>query len=227
MKENELEESVFAKINIMWMIWLIFLLYAILIPNLFLPEDNGFSRDIILATFTFNLNLVDPSIFMIFSLLGVLPLMCASIILFDNNQKLPSWPFLLASLGTGVIGLLPYLALRDHNLNDYKDKNNALIFLFKSKIHVFFMSIITVPLVYYGLINGDFSVYFEYWKINPLVHVMTIDFVIFYLLLNFLIYQELKVFNFQKRTRYLFLLPMIGFILYFYVRIDFNLDNTN
>ena len=88
MKNNELEKSVFEKINIMWMIWLIFLLYAILIPNLFLSEDNGFSRDIILATFTFNLNLVDPSIFMIFSLLGVLPLMCASIILFDNNQKL-------------------------------------------------------------------------------------------------------------------------------------------
>ena len=87
------------------------------------------------------------------------------------------------------------------------------------------MSIITVSLVYYGLINGDFSVYFEYWKINSLVHVMTIDFVIFYLLLNFLIYQELKVFNFQKRTRYLFLLPMIGFILYFYLRkLSFSYD---
>lgn len=54
----------------------------------------------------------DPLPVSIFNLLGVWPLIYAAVLLRDPPQRVPAWPFVLASFGVGAFALLPYLALR-------------------------------------------------------------------------------------------------------------------
>lgn len=61
---------------------------------------------------TGDLDGVNLSLFALFNVMGVLPMAFSCLLGFDEHQRLPAWPFLVASFAIGAFALLPWLALR-------------------------------------------------------------------------------------------------------------------
>jgi hypothetical protein len=96
----------------LWAVWLGFILYVLffappLQPDTFRPVQDLLSGYI---------PTVNPVIVSLFSMVGIWLLIYSCLIFADGRmQQLPAWAFMLASVGTGIIGLIPYLALREPN----------------------------------------------------------------------------------------------------------------
>ena len=66
--------------------------------------------------FTLQWTEINPVILSLFALVGIWLLIYSCVLFFDGKmQDIPFWPFAIASVGSGVIGLLPYLAMRESN----------------------------------------------------------------------------------------------------------------
>ncbi len=98
---------------ILWLIWVGFIAYVLLLaPPLHLQETLTLLKNLLTVQWT----KINPIILSLFSLIGVWIQIYSCVLFFDGRmQKIPFWPFALASLGSGVIGLIPYLALREAN----------------------------------------------------------------------------------------------------------------
>lgn len=78
----------------------------------FAPPPAPGTGALISRMLTGQLEGVNLSLFALFNLMGVLPLAFTALLVFDERQRVPAWPFLLASFAVGAFALLPYLALR-------------------------------------------------------------------------------------------------------------------
>lgn len=97
---------------VLWSVWLGFILYVLLFapplqPDTFRPVQT---------LLTGQIPHINPVFLSLFSLIGIWLLIYSCLIFADGRmQKLPAWAFMLASVGSGTIGLIPYLALREPN----------------------------------------------------------------------------------------------------------------
>ncbi len=99
-------------------IWLWFTAYI-----LWLPLDQPETFPIVQKLITFQVTQVNAYLFAIFWLMRVYPMICAGLMFVDyRQQKLPGWLYFIAANATGVIGLAPYLIVRDRNQNFHEQK---------------------------------------------------------------------------------------------------------
>lgn len=154
----------------LWFIWLGFLIYVFLLapplqPDTFQPIQTLLSGQI---------PSLNPVILSLFSLVGIWLLIYSCLIFPDGRmQSIPAWAFMLASVGTGIIALIPYLALREPN-SDFAGPKDAWLELLDARSTGAILTVSTLVLLAYALLFGDWAAFAQEFQTNRFVHAMTL-----------------------------------------------------
>ncbi|MEW4282116.1 hypothetical protein [Priestia koreensis] len=183
-------------------IWLLFVLYAI-----FFAPGEGIStdwifRDLVSGQF----QMIDPLVIMMFSSLGIFPILFALLLLRVDDRVIPAWPFVLLSFGLGAFAILPYLFLRSRSRLVTKRAFTPLRSLLSSRLFSFALLIGTCLLYGYGFIKGSINEYTQAFQSSQFISIMTVDFFV-------LTVASFYVFWFIRKEGYksfLCFLPILG-----------------
>jgi hypothetical protein len=134
---------------------------------------------------------INPLIVTLFNLMGIWPMIYSCLLFIDGReQKIPVWPFALASFAVGAFALLPYLALRQPKPESSGQKNVFLKIL-DSRWTGVILALGTIALLAYGLSTGDWTDFIQQWQTSRFIHVMTLDFCLLGLLFPTLLGDDL------------------------------------
>lgn len=162
-----------------WLLWGGFIAYILLLsPPLHLDETLTLLKNI----FTLNFAEVNPIISSLFALIGIWLLIYSGLLFIDGRmQSIPFYPFALASIASGVIGLIPYLALRNPN-QEFSGQKDAFLNLLDSRFFGIVLSLSTIPLFAYGFGFGDWGDFVQQFQSDRFIHGMSLAFCLFCLL---------------------------------------------
>lgn len=153
-------------------IWLGFTLYIVWLAPLDQPETFPIVQHLL----TLHWSEVNGYLVAIFWLMGVLPMIYGCLMFTDGRmQKLPAFVYFLASNFTGIVGLAPYLVLRDRNIS-FRGSLDRWLRSFESRSMGIVLSLITIFLIAYALIQGNWHDFVQEWRTIPFVHLITLDF---------------------------------------------------
>ncbi len=163
----------------LWLIWAGFIAYIVfLAPPIHWQETLTLLRKIL----TVQRADINPIILSLFSLIGVWILIYSCVLFFDGRmQKMPFWPFALASVGSGVIGLIPYLALREAN-QEFAGEKDAFLQVLDSRSTGLFLTLFTIGLLGYGFLAGNWGDFIQQFQSDRFIHGMSLAFCLFCLL---------------------------------------------
>jgi hypothetical protein len=173
-----------------------------------------------------NGNGADPLTKAIFFSLGLIPIIIACVLLIDRiNQKIPVLPFIIGSFALGGFALLPYLIFREPNPKIYTKRTGILIRFAESKITARILILFAIALIIFGLTMGDFNNYWQSFKTNALVNVMSIDFIVLSLIFFYLIKDDMKRRNWYNIPIQVIalIIPVIGPCIYLLIRPKLNI----
>lgn len=197
-------------------LWITLLLYGFLLA----PPQDPQTFELIEKLIFFEIENINPLLVSIFNLMGILPLMYASLLLVDGHQqKLWAWPFVILSFGIGAFAILPYLAFRNPN-PDWSGSKSWLIQLLDSRIFNASLGISFLLILIPGLIKADWNNFLLQWQNSRFIHVMTLDFCLLILLFPALLQDDLKrrQLNNSNWLKTLIWIPLAGTLLYFCLR---------
>lgn len=164
------------------LIWLWFTVYIIWLA----PLDQSETLPIVSRLLTFQVTEVNAYLFAIFWLMGVWPMIYACLMFIDcREQRLPSWLYFIASNGTGIVGLVPYLIFRDRNQEFHQpiyEHQSKWIKQLESRSTAITLVVATIGLLATAWLLGDWSAFVEQWRTVPFTHLITIDFCLMTLL---------------------------------------------
>jgi hypothetical protein len=159
---------------------------------------------------------INPLIIALFNLMGILPLAYGCLLFIDGrNQPIPAWPFAIASFGFGAFALIPYLALRQENPGFSGDKDWFLK-LQDSRLFAVILTISTIVLLGYGLVNGDWQDFSQQWQSDRFIHVMSLDFCLLSVLFPTLVKDDITRRKIQSEQLFcaISFIPLMGALLY-------------
>ncbi|MDZ8056430.1 MAG: hypothetical protein RMX68_008090 [Aulosira sp. ZfuVER01] len=160
----------------LWLVWAGFIAYLVLLaPPLHLQETITLLKNIL----TLHWDVINPIILTLFSLVGIWLFIYSGILFIDGRmQKIPFWPFAIASLVSGVLGLLPYLASRESN-QEFLGQKNAFLRLLDSRFFGIGLSVSTIILLAYGLSLGNWADFVQQFQSDRFIHGMSLAFCLF------------------------------------------------
>jgi hypothetical protein len=162
----------------LWSLWLSFVGYAFVAA----PPNQPDTFTLIQNLSTGNWAGINPLVIALFNIMGVLPLLYSCFLYSDGRmQRLPAWPFAIASFGVGAFALLPYLALREPAPTFAGEKNGWLKF-WDARWLAIAIAVAAIGLLTYGLTQGDWSDFIQQWQTSRFIHVMSLDFCLLCLL---------------------------------------------
>jgi len=157
---------------LLWLIWVVFTGYTVWLA----PLDRPDTWPLVQRLLTFKFTEVNAILMAIFWLMGVWPMIYACLMFADGKmQDFRVWPYFIGSNGIGVICLIPYLILRKSNQKFTTQKDNLLKIL-DSRLTSLALLLITIVLVGYAIIAGNWGDYVELFKSTEFVHLISIDF---------------------------------------------------
>lgn len=166
---------------VLWLVWLGFVVYVLLFAPPLQPDTFQPIQTLIAG----RMPGINPAIASLFSLIGIWVLIYSCLIFVDGRmQQLPAWAFILASVGMGVVGLIPYLALREPNQQFSGGKDIWLEWLDSRSTGVILI-VSTLILLAFALFFGDWSAFVQEFLTNRFIHAMSLAFCLFTLLLPF------------------------------------------
>lgn len=166
---------------ILWLVWGGFIIYVLL----FAPPIQPDTFQPIQTLLTGHIPSVNPVFISLFSMIGIWLLIYSCLIFADGRmQRLPAWAFMLASVGLGVVGLIPYLALREPN-QQFSGRKDAWLELLDSRTTGWILAISTMILLTYALFLGDWTSFAREFQTNRFIHAMSLAFCLFCLLFPF------------------------------------------
>jgi hypothetical protein len=192
----------------LWLIWLGFIVYAIWFApplNISLPQ------------------LLNPVVISIFSMVGIWLLIYSCLIFADGRmQQIPAWGFMLASIASGTVGLIPYLALREPN-EEFSGEKDAWLALLDSKAAGILLTISTVVLLLFAIVFGDWSLFVKSFQTDKFIHAMTIAVLLFTLLFPYptLLSDDMARRGLIKQSQFFWLValvPLFGPLAYLCLR---------
>lgn len=198
----------------LWLIWAGFIAYIVfLAPPLHLSETLTLLRKILTVQWAD----INPIILSLFALIGVCLLLYSCVLFFDGRmQKIPFWPFALASVGTGVIGLIPYLALREAN-QEFSGQKDTFLNILDSRSTGLFLTLFTIGLLGYGFIAGDWGDYIQQFQGDRFIHGMSLAFCLFCLLFPTVLGDDMARRGYLSNSQLFWiisLLPLLGPLAY-------------
>jgi hypothetical protein len=203
---------------ILWSLWIGFIFYV-----LFLAPPIHWQATLILLKnlLTLQLTEINPTIASLFSLIGVCLFIYSCVLFFDGRmQKIPFYPFAIASLGTGVIGLIPYLALRESN-QEFTGAKDAFLKLLDSRLTGVFLTLFTIGLLAYGLLAGDWQSFIEQFRSDRFINGMSLAFCLFCLLFPTVLGDDLARRGYLSDSLFFWLIalvPLFGPLAYLCLR---------
>ena len=200
----------------LWLLWAGFIAYAFL----FSPPNQPDTLALIQNLSTGQWDGINPAVIALFNILGVLPLLYLSVLLFDGReQKIPAWPFAAGSFGVGAFALIPYLALRQPNPT-FTGQKNWLLKILDSRITGGLIALGAIGLLVYGITAGDWSDFAQQWQTSRFVHVMSLDFCMVCLLFPVLLPDDMARRGLRDQRIYwaVTLIPLLGALAYITLR---------
>ena len=195
-----------------WLLWLGFIAYILLLAPPVQPSTLTLLKNLITAQWTD----INPIILSLFALVGIWLQIYCCLMFFDGRmQKISAWPFLLASVGTGVIGLLPYLALREPT-QEFSGQKDALLKLVDSRWTGIILGLSTLGLLAYGLLAGDWGDFIQQFQTSRFINGMSIAFCLFCLLFPALLGDDMARRHIQNSQVFwaVALVPLLGALAY-------------
>ncbi|MDZ7953688.1 hypothetical protein [Nostoc sp. DedQUE09] len=201
----------------LWLLWTGFIAYILLLaPPLHLDETLTLLKNI----FTFQWAAINPIILSLFSLVGIWLLIYSSLLFIDGRmQPIPFWPFAVASVGSGVIGLLPYLALRKPN-QQFSGQKDVFLSLLDSRFYGIVLTFSTVVVLVYGFAFGDWGDYVQQFQNDRFINGMSLAFCLFYLLFPTVVGDDMARRRFPDTQVFLAVVfvPLLGSLAYLCLR---------
>ncbi|MDZ8086766.1 MAG: hypothetical protein RMY16_14590 [Nostoc sp. DedQUE12b] len=201
----------------LWLLWTGFIAYILLLaPPLHLDETLTLLKNI----FTFQWAAINPIILSLFSLVGIWLLIYSSLLFIDGRMQLiPFWPFAVASVGSGVIGLLPYLALRKPN-QQFSGQKDVFLSLLDSRFYGIVLTFSTVVVLVYGFAFGDWGDYVQQFQNDRFINGMSLAFCLFYLLFPTVVGDDMARRRFPDTQVFLAVVfvPLLGSLAYLCLR---------
>jgi len=155
---------------------------------------------------------INPLIIALFNLMGIWPLIYGCVLLVDGRfQKLPAWPFALASFALGAFALLPYLAWRQPH-SQFTGEKNLVVNLADSRLLGAIALLGALVLLVYGIIAGDWGDFVLQWQTSRFIHVMSLDFCLLWLLFPLLLGDDMARRGLKNSLIFwtVALIPMLG-----------------
>lgn len=200
-----------------WLLWVGFIAYILLLsPPLHLEQTLTLLKNI----FTLNFAEINPIILSLFALIGICLLIYSGLLFIDGRmQSIPFYPFALASIASGVIGLIPYLALRNPN-QEFSGQKDAFLNLLDSRSFGVVLSLSTIPLLAYGFGFGDWDDFVQQFLSDRFIHGMSLAFCLFCLLFPTILGDDMarRSWNNPQMFWTVALLPLLGPLVYLCLR---------
>ncbi len=202
----------------LWSVWVGFITYILLLsPPLHLPETIG----LLVKILTFQWGSINAIILSLFSLIGVWIAIYSCLLFFDGRmQKIPFWIFAVASLGSGVIGLIPYLALREPN-QKFTGKKDSFLNLLDSRSTGIILIIFTIIVVIYGVFAGNWTDYIYQFQSDRFINGMSLAFCLFAVLFPTVLGDDMARRGWLRDSPLFWvvaLVPLFGALLYLCIR---------
>ncbi|MEP1075104.1 hypothetical protein NDI52_06825 [Leptolyngbya sp. PL-A3] len=203
----------------LWAIWVSFLVYVLgFAPPL--PADTLQPLQTLLSG---QIPWINPVLISIFSMIGIWILIYSCLVFADGRmQSLPAWAFILASAGSGVLALIPYLALREPN-DKFSGSKDGWLALLDSHTTGFILTFSTLVLLGFALFFGDWGGFLHEFQTNKFVHGMSLAFCLFTLLFPYptLLQDDMGrrgLTHDSQLFRWVAWVPLFGPLLYLCVR---------
>jgi hypothetical protein len=198
----------------LWLIWIGFVSYTIWLS----PLDRSATWELGQKLITSQWHDINAYLLAIFGLMGVWPMIYACLMFADaRRQPFRAWTYFLGSNFTGVICLLPYLLFRRRNTSFNGNKDWWLNLLDQRGTGRVLMAV-TIGLISYALIAGDWQVFVQQFQTQAFTHLITLDFCLMGLIfpLTTLLDDDLSrrgVYN-HRLVWAIAVLPLFGPLLY-------------
>lgn len=201
-------------------LWLGFVVYAVLLS----PPSTPNTIEVIRQLSTGQWALLNPWVVVLFNLMGLWPLVYASLALSDGHeQSIPAWPFVVGAFGFGAFALMPYVALRKPTCHlPHRLPDTALLKRLNHRWLGWAVMVATLTLIVYGVAQGHLS---ETWQdfcyqfsTSQFIHVMSLDFCMLTLLTPSLLWDDIARRKAAPGWRAVSLLPLVGPALYLALR---------
>ncbi len=204
--------------SVLWSVWVGFIAYVLLLaPPLHLPE----TIELLINILTFKWGEVNAIILSIFALVGVWLLIYSCLLFIDGRmQKIPFWVFALASVGSGVIGLIPYLALREPN-QEFTGKKDKFLNLLDSRSIGIILTIFTIFVLVYGVFAGNWTDYIQQFLGDRFINGMSLAVCLFCLLFPTVLGDDMARRGWLRDSQLFWviaLVPLFGALLYLCLR---------
>ncbi len=198
----------------LWSLWAGFIGYVLLLsPPFHLQETLTLLKNILTVQWAD----INPIILSLFSLIGVCLIIYSCLLFIDGRmQKIPFWPFALASVGSGVIGLIPYLALREAN-QEFSGRKDALLKLLDSRSTGIVTALFTIGVLAYGLLAGDWGDFIQQFQSDRFINGMSLAFCLFCLLFPTVLGDDMARRGFLSNSQLFWaiaLVPLLGPLAY-------------
>lgn len=188
----------------------------------FSPPAAPDTNDVIRRMLAGQLEGINVSLFALFNVMGVLPMSFLAVLVFDaKEQRVPKWPFIIASFALGAYALLPYLVLRRWNLQR-RPAETWWLRLASSRLLGIVLTALGLTLVAL-FVTGDVNGFVTLLRAQQFPFAMTLDFFACCVLGALLAAEEARVRQ-QPLLRWLGLVPVIGVPLVLAVRRDSTLS---
>ncbi len=198
------------------LLWVGLLVYAFLLA----PPNQPDTVELIKNLSTGKWEGINPLIISLFNIMGVWPLIYSGLLFIDGReQKIPAWLFATGSFGVGAFALLPYLALRQPN-QQFTGSKDIFLKLMDSRWLGVVLTLGSLALLSFGLLNGDWRDFIQQWQTNRFIHVMSLDFCLLCLLFPALLGDDMARRGLKNPALFwvVALLPLIGSSLYLCLR---------
>lgn len=203
---------------VLWSVWIGFIAYILLLaPPFHLAETIA----LLVKILTFQWGEVNAIILSIFALVGIWLQIYSCLLFIDGRmQKIPFWIFALASLGSGVIGLIPYLALREPN-QEFIGKKDSFLLLLDSRKTGIILTVFTIFVLVYGVFAGNWADYIQQFGSDRFINGMSLAFCLFCLLFPTVLGDDMARRGWLSNSQLFWviaLVPLFGALLYLCLR---------
>lgn len=200
--------------SLLWLIKASFIVYLLFLAP---PFSWDFTKFLIIRLLTLQWNTINPVIFSLFCLVGVWILIYSSLLFFDGRmQSIPFYPFAIASLGTGIVGLIPYLALREPN-TEFTGSKDGLLQILDSRSTGIALTLFTLGLLAYALFAGDWGEFWQLFVGDRFINGMSLAFGLFCLVFPSALGDDMARRGYLRDSQlfwFVALIPLLGSLAY-------------
>jgi hypothetical protein len=198
------------------LLWLGLVVYAFFLA----PPNQPDTADLILNLSTGKWRGINPIVIALFNLMGIWPILYTSLLLVDGRgQKVPAWPFAAASFAVGAFAILPYLILRKPGI-PFTGEKNWILKIWDSKLLGVIALLGGGTLLAYGFLQGNWADFWQQWRSDRFIHVMSLDFCLLSLLFPVLLKDDMARRGIENPSVFwlVSLLPIVGGASYLIAR---------